>query len=426
MKVVILNTAENKGGAAIAANRLMHALRKKDIEAKMLVRDKTSDEEYIISVSEGFFCRKKNIICFLWERLVIFFYNKFNKKDLFRVSIANIGNNLSQHSIIKDADIIHLHWINHGFLSLTDIQKILSLGKPVVWTMHDMWACTGICHHSRDCNNFQEKCGYCFFLNSKNKKDLSAKTWQKKQQMLQYGSCYFVTCSNWLRGKAVESSLLKEKNIIAIPNPINTDIFNVFAQNETRTELGLPTDKKLLLFGAFNITDERKGIHYLISGLKFIQFHYPEIHKNIELVVFGQVKSEIQSLLNVPIRSMGYLHEDEKIAKLYNAVDLFVTSSLEENLPNTIMEAMSCGTPCVGFDIGGIPEMIDHKENGYVAKYKSAEDLADGIVWVLNNENQAMLSQKARDKVLNTYSQQQVANQYITLYNSILRANKNE
>jgi len=421
MKIVILNTSENKGGAAIAANRLMHALQKKDIETKMLIRDKTSDEEYIISVSEGFFSRKRNVIRFLWERLVIYFHNKFNKKDLFRVSIANTGNNLSQHSIIKDADIIHLHWINHGFLSLKDIQKILSIGKPVIWTMHDMWACTGICHHSRDCNNFHEKCGHCFFLNSKNKKDLSAKTWQKKQQILQHANCYFVTCSNWLKNKAIKSSLLKEKNIISIPNPINTDVFNISTQNNVRTELGLPIDKKLLLFGAFNITDERKGIHYLISGLKYIQSHYPEIHKDIELVVFGQVKSEIQSLLSVPIRSMGYLHEDEKIAKLYNAVDLFVTSSLEENLPNTIMEAMSCGTPCVGFEIGGIPEMIDHKENGYVAKYESAEDLAEGILWVLNNENSTVLSQNARDKVLNTYSENIVAKQYVDVYNTILK-----
>lgn len=173
-------------------------------------------------------------------------------------------------------------------------------------------------------------------------------------------------------------------------------------------------DKKLLLFGALNVTDERKGVYYLIEALKNICL------ENIELVVFGQIKEEIKSVLPVSVHPMGYLDEEKKIALLYNAVDLFVTSSLEENLPNTIMEAMACGTPCVGFNIGGIPEMIDHLLNGYVAKYKDVEDLSQGIEWVLDNNKDDNLSEFCIKKVHSAYSEEIVTRNYISLYKQIL------
>ena len=141
---------------------------------------------------------------------------------------------------------------------------------------------------------------------------------------------------------------------------------------------------------------------------------------NTELVVFGQIKSDIKQQMPVPIHSLGYLTNGEKIATLYNAVDLFVTSSLDENLPNTIMEAMACGTPCVGFATGGIPEMIDHLQNGYVAEYKSAEDLANGIRWVLEHPDKDSLSKACVEKVKRCYAEEIVAKQYIRLYQDLL------
>lgn len=183
-----------------------------------------------------------------------------------------------------------------------------------------------------------------------------------------------------------------------------------------RQELGLPEDKKLLLFGALNVTDERKGVFYLIEALK--KFRH---QGNIELVVFGQIKDDIRDILPVPVYPMGYLTEEKKIALLYNAVDLFVTSSLEENLPNTIMESMACGTPCVGFNIGGIPEMIDHLQNGYVAEYKDVEDLSRGIKWILDNERYDELSESCIKKVQSAYSEEVIACKYISLYKEVLK-----
>lgn len=397
MKIVILNTSECTGGAAVAAGRLGKALSRAGIKVDKLVRDDTW----------------LNRFRFYWERLVIFLSNHFSRKNLFTVSIANTGVDISNYPLVKDADIIHLHWINQGFLSLKDIEELAKLNKPIVWTMHDMWPCTGICHHARDCEKFQTKCNACFFLNSTGK-DISTSVFEKKQSLYSDSNITFVGCSQWLAKRAEKSILLQDKKILSIPNPINIDIYRPIDQDNARQSLGLPINKKLILFGALNVTDKRKGIDYLIEALR------NKTNQDIELVVFGQVKTDIKNLFPVPIHSMGYLSDESKIVKLYNAVDMFVTSSLEENLPNTIMESMACGTPCVGFATGGIPEMIDHKINGYVSNYMDAKDLADGIQWVLGNKGQQGLSDACIRKVQECYAEDVVAKKYIELYQSII------
>ncbi len=414
MKVVIINTYERIGGAAVAAGRLVKALHRKNISVSMLVRDKQSVDDNVVSVSTNAVIRITNLFRFYWERFIIFLFNHLNRRNLFSVSIANVGQDISRHPSVINADIIHLHWINQGFLSLQDIRKLIELGKPIVWTMHDMWPCTGICHHARDCERYQEKCKSCFFLQSKSRKDLSTYVFNKKDQVYKNANIIFVGCSEWLTQRAKKSKLLQSKSIISIPNTLDTTIFYPQGKKKARLALGLPLDKKLLLFGALNVTDERKGVYYLIEALKNICL------ENIELVVFGQIKEEIKSVLPVSVHPMGYLDEEKKIALLYNAVDLFVTSSLEENLPNTIMEAMACGTPCVGFNIGGIPEMIDHLLNGYVAKYKDVEDLSQGIEWVLDNNKDDNLSEFCIKKVHSAYSEEIVTRNYISLYKQIL------
>ena len=401
MKIVILNTSERTGGAAVAAGRLGKALGQAGIQVDKLIRENTW----------------LNRFRFYWERLIIFLCNHLNRKNLFAVSIANTGMDLSGHPLVKDADIIHLHWINQGFLSLKDIEELVKLNKPIVWTMHDMWPCTGICHHARDCEKFQMICESCFFLKSKGK-DLSTSVFDKKLSLYKEANITFVGCSRWLSGRAKKSYLLRDKTVLSIPNPIDTEVYHPMDQDMTRELLGLPSGKRLLLFGALNVTDKRKGIDYLIEALRKIE------KQDVELVVFGQAKDDIRGLFPVSIHSMGYLSDESKIVALYNAVDMFITSSLEENLPNTIMESMACGTPCVGFEIGGIPEMIDHKINGYVASYKDASDLANGIRWVLEHEDQQALSDACVKKVQENYTEEVVAKQYMALYKRLLHQKK--
>ena len=177
----------------------------------------------------------------------------------------------------------------------------------------------------------------------------------------------------------------------------------------------------MILFGAANVTDKRKGIYYLIDAINQLLTVEPRLAEKMGIVVFGEAKAEFVSLVKIPVYPLGYVSDITQIVTLYNAIDVFVTSSLEENLPNTIMEAMACGVPCVGFQVGGIPEMIDHKENGYVAAYKDAADLATGIDWVLNKADRKKLSFNARKKVEENYSEAVVAKQYIELYRSLLK-----
>ena len=169
MRVLIINTSERMGGAAIAANRLMDALRNNGIQAKMLVRDKQTNQITVIGLNKSLW----RIWQFIWERIVIWKANHFKKHNLFMVDIANTGTDITTLPEFQQADVIHLHWINQGMLSLKDLRKVLLSCKPVVWTMHDMWPCTGICHHARECNNYHQECGHCPYIDKGEKKDLS-------------------------------------------------------------------------------------------------------------------------------------------------------------------------------------------------------------------------------------------------------------
>ncbi len=407
MRVLIVNTSERTGGAAVAANRLMKALNNNGAKAKMLVRDKETDALTVVSLPHSPRLRWH----FLWERLVIFYRLHFSRQHLFEIDIANAGSDITKLPEFKEADVIHLHWINQGMLSLKGIRKILQSGKPVVWTMHDIWPATALCHVTLGCERFTTQCQHCRLLpDGGSSNDFSATIWQRKQRMLADGSIYFVACSRWLASEAKRSALLKGQKITSIPNPIDTHIYKIGDKQEARKRLGLPLDKKLILFASQRVTNVNKGMDYLIEACRQLQL------ADVAVVILGGHAEEVVSQLPLEAYPLGYVNEENRIVDVYQAVDVFVLPSLSENLPNTIMEAMACGVPCVGFKVGGIPEEIDHRQNGYVAEYRHAEDLAQGIRWILSEADYAKLSQNAVQKVMQNYSQQSVALKYLDVY----------
>lgn len=416
MRVLLINTSERIGGAAIAASRLHESLKNNGIKAKLLVRDKQTGQISVVTVGRDWLRLWK----FMWERLVIWMHNRFQRTNLFAVDIANTGTDITSLPEFRQADIIHLHWINQGMLSLSDIRKILASGKPVVWTLHDMWPITGICHHARECDHFHNQCGNCFYLyGNGSKKDLSARVFHKKSLIYKTAPICFVACSRWLESQALKSALVKEQRLTSIPNPINTNLFRPRNKKQAREKCGLPTDKKLIMFGSFKITDKRKGIDYLIEATRILIEKHPELQKNLAVVVMGNKAKDVEHMLPFDVYPVSYISREKELVNVYNAVDLFVTPSLEENLPNTIMEAMACGVPCVGFQVGGVPEMIDHLHNGYVAKYKSAEDFANGIYWALTEPDYKTISEEACRKAHSAYSERNIAKKYIEVYNQI-------
>lgn len=397
MNVLILSTYEKAGGAAIAASRLCRALQKNGVNASMLTSGKG--------------CFKGHTWQFLWERLVILIRNRFSSLNLWAVDIANAGEDITATEAFRRADVIHLHWINQGFLSIQTIEKIVSSGKTIVWTMHDAWNSTGICHLTLGCDNYRQECGCCKYLAVRSDNDLSHKIWKKKRSLYSKNNIRFVSCSEWLRNEVLGSKLMAQQQVVTIPNPIDTSCYYPCGKTASRQALGLPHDKKLLLFVAQGVNNPNKGMQYLIDAMQAIE------DKNIALVMLGGRASQIIDALDgIPVYALGYVSDTETIRQVYSASDAFVLPSLSENLPNTIMEAMACGTPCVGFNVGGIPEMISHRQTGYVAEYRNADDLAAGIRYVLDEANTERLSQESLRKVREQYSEDVVASKYMELY----------
>ena len=414
MRVLIVNTSELTGGAAIAASRLTNALNNHGVKALMLVRDKQSHRVTTCPLPSPYRLKWS----FLWERLRIYIANGCRRQGLWAVDIANAGADITKLPEFQEADIIHLHWVNQGLLSLNQIGKILSSGKPVVWTMHDMWPCTAICHHARDCERFHVHCHHCPQLQRPGARDLSWQVFQKKKSTYAHGAISFVACSRWLADEARKSGLLQGMNVSSIPNTYNHFLFHPAPQDEARRRLGLPVAGRLLLFACQKVNNARKGLDYLLSALRSERLRAWQ--GQLTLVVVGQLSKQLSADIPYPIHAMGYLSEESVMAALYQAVDAFVTPSLEENLPNTIMEAMACGTPCVGFHIGGIPEMIDHEVNGYVANYRDADDLACAIDFVLRPESHSRLSEAAAHKAAVTWNEERVSRDYIRLYEQLM------
>lgn len=425
MKVLIVNTSELSGGAAVAANRLMHALNRNSVEARTLVCRRQTSDDRIIPL--GGAIRKK--WHFLWERLRIFLALRLHRQHLWDVDTGFCGSDITHLPAFKEADIIHLHWINQGMLSLRGIRRILRSGKPVVWTMHDMWPATAICHLTLGCEAYTTQCRRCRLLphakSSGSGCDLSTRVWKRKQRILNGHGIAFVGCSRWLMGEARKSALLKGQKIISIPNPIDTDLYRPASKSEARARLSLPEGKKLILFAAQRVTNTNKGISFLAEAIKGLTEQDPSLAERWEMVVLGSSGGEVERLFPLRCHIMGYISEPARLIDIYNASDLFVLPSLSENLPNTIMEAMACGVPCVGFRVGGIPEEIDHLRNGYVAAYRDAKDLGKGLSWVLGNPDYAGLASDARRKVVSTYGEKAVASQYISLYRQLLRSKPN-
>ncbi len=410
MKILHINTSDTYGGAARAAYRLHRALLAESIDSKMLVQKKTSDDHTVLAPTSKL---EKGINLFrpTLDSLPVQKY-KDRTQTLFSpawLPFSQIPKKITQ----INPDIVHLHWIAGAMMSVKDLAKI---DKPIVWSLHDMWAFTGGEHIDEDQQHYLDRCGNSKVLNSKKDKDLSRKGWERKRQVYaQIEDMTIVGLSNWMHQSAKSSSLLKDKHHIQLPNPINTATFAPFDRAEARRLLNLPRDKKLILFGAMNATsDPNKGFNHIFNALNNLSF------KNTELVIFGSSKPATPLHFTQHVHYLGQLHDDISLRVLYNAADVMIVPSLQESFGQTAVESLACGTPVVAFNTTGLKDIIDHKVNGYLAKPFDTGDLTNGIEWVLNTPNYQQLCDNAREKVVNRFDSQLVAKQYIALYKEIL------
>jgi len=421
MKVTLINTADAGGGAPAACTRLLQALHLQGVDASLLVQYKKTYNSSVTGIVNNSLSKLKAKLTFLAERIPFMLLHEKDKSVRFAFSTASAGTSIANDPLIKDADILHLHWTNSGFLSIADLKELISIGKPIVWTLHDMWTFTGGCHYSGACQGFEHECGNCPFLRDAGDNDLSHKGWLRKAAMYACANnISFVTCSHWLAGVAGKNSLIKNFPVTAIPNPIDIDVFAPRDKVNERKKRGISADAKVILFGAANINDKRKGITYLVDALHILKKSGNDTSE-VEIVIFGKNKHFEVTQLPFPVHQLNIITNEQELAEIYSLADVFVTTSVEDNLPNMVMEAMACGTPVVAFNTGGIPEMIDHMQNGYLAQLRSARDAADGIARMLYAADLEELAASARQKVLDNYTNKKVAGQYIQLYNSVLK-----
>lgn len=415
MKVLLVNNSDQEGGAARAAFRLQQGLCSQAVNSSMLVQIKSGSDPLVIGPKSS--SGTSSILN--GSRLVLdklpLTLSRVKAKSNF--SLQWIPDNISSQIKQISPDIINLHWINNGFIQVESLAK---LKKPIVWTMHDMWAFTGGCHYSQDCDHYQNNCGSCPQLPSHKNKDLSSWVWRRKARAWQSLNLTLVSPSNWLADCAKTSSLFASHRIEVIPNGIDTSVYRPLDKGFAREALGLPRDKRLILFGALSATsDSRKGFHLLQPALKNLK---KSLHgENLELVIFGASQPEKALDLAFKAHYLGVLKDDISLALAYSAADVFVLPSTQDNLPNTILEALSCGLPCVAFNIGGAPDMVKHLQNGFLADAYSCEQLAEGIHYViLDNARQLYLSANARDSVTRNFTVFHQAKSYMSLFNEVL------
>jgi glycosyltransferase involved in cell wall biosynthesis len=413
MKILLLNTNDISGGAAIAAYRLLKGLQQNNVQAQMLVQFKKSDDHSVIGPQTKWqkaFSKIRPIVDSIPAR-----FNRKRKKIIF--SPAVLPENILKKIKEINPDIVHLHWIASGFIKIESLAKI---NKPIIWTLHDMWAFTGGCHYDEECEKYKKNCGYCPILCSNRKNDLSYKILKRKEKFWKNLNLTVVTPSSWLGECAKKSSLFYKTRVEVIPNGIDLNRFKPIDKNIAKNILCLPKDKKLILFGAISaLSDKRKGFSLLRGALK--KYSSKE-NKDIELIIFGSSRPRNEENLGFKTHYLGQLNDEISLTLVYSAVDAMIVPSIQDNLPNTVMESLACGTPVIAFGIGGIPDMVKHKENGYLAKPFDTTDLANGIEWVLEDKVRwKKLSQNARKKVVNEFDIIKVTNRYVDLYKDILK-----
>lgn len=414
MKVLLVSTSDFRGGAARAAYRLHTGLQKIDVQSQMLVQNRDTNDASVVGFSTSLisnFAKSRAI----FDALPLRLYSQ-RQKALF--SPQWLPDNLQARSSRLTPDVINLHWVNAGYVQVETLSK---LKRPIVWSLHDMWAFTGGCHYTQDCKAYTQSCGNCPQLGSQKAYDLSRWVWNRKQKAWKNLDITIVALSAWLKACVQSSPLFSDKRIELIPNGLDTQTFKPLNKRFAREVLGLPAEKKIVLFGATNATsDQRKGFQYLQSALQAL--NSSTIAGDLELAVFGAIRNSQSPEFGLPTHYLGNFSDDLSLTLIYSAADVFVLPSVQDNLPNTIMEAIACGVPCVAFKIGGMPDLIEHQKNGYLAQPFAIDDLAKGIVWTLDNSRHQNLSAYARHKTELEFDYTLQARRYQTLFSDLVQS----
>jgi glycosyltransferase involved in cell wall biosynthesis len=416
MRVAHVSSFDISGGAGRAAYRLHRGLLNAGVDSVMVAGSKTSADPTVQLVPPG-----RNVFAKLRRRLR--YGRTTGTIRAHAASIAKGHDVFSSDRIpgatrvadrLLDCDIIQLHWIS-WFVDWEDFFSALPPAIPIVWTLHDMNTFTGGCHYNAGCSRYATGCGSCPALDSASPDDLSSRIFRRKAAIFESLSpkrLHVVTPSPWLADAAKGSLLLKKFPCTVIPYGLDIEVFKPIDRTACRQVLDIPVDAKVVLFVADSNENKRKGFSLLLEALERVS----DIPGLALLSIGGAARTSIGS---VPCFSLGQLQNDRFIAAAYSAADVMVIPSLQDNLPNTVLEAMACGTPSVGFDVGGIPAMIRPVETGFLAPPGDVPALAAAIRLAISDANRGNMSLTCRQRAVTEYDLAIQAQRYLELYQSM-------
>lgn len=422
-----MTTYDIQGGAALAAYRLHQGLREIGENCRMLVRHKSSADDTVLRVFPKNQTEIKDKDFFL-STVIQNHYINSHRTDISNTmfTLPYPGYDLAGLSLVQEADVINLHWVA-GYQSPVTLQGLFQLSKPVVWTLHDQWAFTGGCHYAAGCTKYQINCASCPQL-SDDPFDLPAAVLQDKLALFVQANLTIVTPSRWLAGCVRESALFKCLRVEVIPNSLDTEFFSPLPKAEAKKDLGIPLEAVTLLFGATDSAEKRKGFQELLSAIRY-GLATPEFRTLVErghlkILSFGASGHALNDV-GVPVIALGHLDSLEKVRIAFSAAELFILPSLEDNLPNTMLEALSCSTPVVAFAAGGIPDVVTDGVNGKLAPVGDSKKLAQAILsLVFHLEERDIMARNGRNLMVEQYSLPIQAQRYAQLYQELCRGQK--
>ena len=422
MKILQINAAADSGGAGIAMLRLHHALRRQGLESSILARLRRSPQPNVLTIPEALGQRQT-----LADRVLT---NVRMQIDAWFAWPQVYG---STQSILKsrhfeDADVIHLHNL-HGWYFNYGLLPQISTRKPVIWTLHDMWAFTGHCAYAYGCERWKQGCFDCPLLKGKGRRlveprptllDRTSRQWQKKRDSYRHSTLHIATPSEWMAEQVRDSILGDAPSIQCIPNGIDLATFTARDQASARHALGIRDGAKVILFVAARVIQGRKGLAYLYKAL-----HSMRNTKDVVLLTVGSAEPKQQHLQHYEQVHLGQIADESRLSLAYSAADVYVLPTLADNQPLTVLESLASGTPVVAFNTGGLPEMITHLQTGYLAHYKDPADLSAGIRTILDNADLCEgMRQRCRATAVEKYDLDLQATRYVELYERAIRTHQ--
>ena len=399
MRIVLISNSDNRGGAAVVTYRLMCALRDLGHRADMLVAHKDSDDPAVHVAGAAWRVKKD----FIAEHLRILRACGYARRNLFKISIATDGLPLSRHPLVRQADAVLLGWVNQGLLSLDEIQRIAA-EKPVVWTMHDMWNLTSLCHHAHDCRQYTQAPG-CADCPLVVRKKLGSSTWSRKKKLYDAAGIRFVAVSTWLQRCSAQSSLMRGMKVECIPNAFPVDEFYI-EPRRSRSSLGLPDGKRIILMGAARLDDPIKGLFYAINALNALPGN------DAVAVFYGAIRNpDALAGLRFPHITLGPV-DIATIRELCAHATVVMSTSLYETLPGTLIEGMAAGCTPVSFDKGGQCDIITNPQEGYLVPAYDTKKFAAALRGALDAPCNP-LSQRAA--VGDRFTATAIARRYVSL-----------